>query len=50
MLFQWKFDMVKQKMVSLNIGIFRITELKWTGMGVTNVSTIVGKNPIEEME
>ena len=33
MLFQWKFDMVKQKMVSLNIGIFRITELQWTGTG-----------------
>ena len=37
-------------MVSLNIGIFRITELKCMGMGVTIISTTVGKNPVEEME
>ena len=30
---QGKFDMVKQEMARVNINIFRISELKWTGMG-----------------
>ena len=38
----------------MNIDILGISELKWTGMGeltqMTIVSTIVRKNPLEEME
>ena len=38
----------------MNIDILGISELKWTGMGKFNlddhISTIVGKNPLEEME
>ena len=30
---QGKLDMVKQEMARLTIDIFRISELKWTGMG-----------------
>ena len=30
---QGKLDMVKQEMVRLTIDLFRISELKWTGMG-----------------
>jgi len=33
---QGKFDMVKQGMARVNINIFRISELKWTGMGEFN--------------
>ena len=33
---QGKFDMVKQEMARVNINIFRISELKWTGMGEFN--------------
>ena len=46
--------MVKQKIARLNIDILGISELKWTGIGEFNsddhISTIVGKNPLEEME
>ena len=37
----------------MNITILGLSELKWTGMGVTQMtikSTTVGKNPLEEME
>ena len=38
----------------MNIDILGISGLKWTGMGEFNsddhLSTIVGKNPLEEME
>ena len=38
----------------MNVDILGIRELKWTGMGnltqMTIISTIVGKNPLEEME
>ena len=51
---QGKFDMVKQGMARVSINIFRISELKWTGMGEFNhmisISTTVDKNPLEEME
>ena len=44
---------VKQEMARVNIDILGISELKWTGMGEFNsdniTSTIVGKNPVEEM-
>ena len=31
-----KLEVVKQEMVRVNINIFRISELKWTGMGAFN--------------
>ena len=37
----------------MNVDILGISELKWTGMGVTQItiiSTTVGRNPLEEME
>ena len=41
-------------MTKVNIDILGISGLKWTGMGEFNsddhISTIVGKNPLEEME
>ena len=33
---QGKLDVVKQEMVRVNTDIFRISELKWTGMGEFN--------------
>ena len=33
---QGKLDMVKQEMISVNIDILGISELKWTGMGEFN--------------
>ena len=51
---QGKLEVVKQEMVRVNIDILEISELKWTGMGdltqMTIISTIVGRNPLEEME
>ena len=51
---QGKLEVVKQEMARVNINILGISELKWTGMGnltqMTIISTIVGKNPLEEME
>ena len=51
---QGKLEKVKQEMVRGNINILGISKLKWTGMGeftqMTIISTIVGKNPLEEME
>ena len=49
-----KLDMVKQKMVRINIDILGISELKWTEwenlIQMTIISTTVGKNPIKETE
>ena len=51
---QGKLELVKQKIARVNIDILGIGELKWTGMDnltqMTNISTTVGKNPLEEME
>ena len=51
---QGKLEVVKQKMARANTDILGINELKWTGMDefiqMTIISTIVGKNPLEEME
>ena len=33
---QGKFEVVKQEMARVNIGLFAISELKWTGMGEFN--------------
>ena len=49
-----KLEVVKQEMARVNVDIFGISELKWTGMGkliqITIISTTVDKNPLEEME
>ena len=46
-----KLDMVKQKMVRINIDILGISELKWTEwenlIQMTIISTTVGKNHIK---
>ena len=51
---QDKLEGVKQEMISVNIDVVGISELKWSGKGnltqMTIISTIVGKNPLEEME
>ena len=52
---QGKLQVVKQEMARVNVDILGISELKWTGMGefnseMTIISTIVGRNPLEEME
>ena len=51
---QGKMDMVKQAMVTININILAISELKWIRMvnliQIAIISTTVGKNPIEETE
>ena len=49
---QGKLEMVKQGMARMNINILGISELKWTEMRefMTIMSTIVGKNPLEEMK
>ena len=50
---QGKLEVVKQ-MARVNIDILGISKLKWIGMGELtsddHLSTIVGKNPLEEME
>ena len=50
---QGKLNVVKQ-MVRINIGILRISELKWMGMGEFNSDdhyiNYCGQDPIEEME
>ena len=47
-------EVVKQEIGRVNVDILGISELKWTGMvnltQMTIISTIVGKNPLEEME
>ena len=51
---QGKLEVVKQEMARVNIDILGISELRWTGMGgltqMTIISTIVGRNSLEEME
>ena len=51
---QSKLEVVKQEMARMNIDILGISELKWTGMGKfksdEHYTTIMGKNPLEEME
>ena len=51
---QGKLEVVKQEMARVNINILGISKLKWTGIGklaqMTIISTIVGKNPLEEMK
>ena len=51
---QGKLEVVKQEMTRVNIDILGISELRWTGMGgltqMTIISTIVGRNSLEEME
>ena len=51
---QGNLEVVKQEIARVNIDILGISELKWTRMGEFNqmiiLSTIVGKNPLEEME
>ena len=51
---QGKLEVVKDEMARVNIGILGISELKWTAMvnltQMTNISTTMGKNPLEEME
>ena len=50
---QGKLEVVKQEMARVNVNILGISELKWAGMGVTQmtiISTTVGRNPSEEME
>ena len=49
---QGELEVVKQEMLRVNIDVLGISELKWTEMRefMTIMSTIVGKNPLEEME
>ena len=52
---QGKLDVVTQEMAKLNINILGISELQngleWENLiQMTIVSTIVGKNPLEEMK
>ena len=51
---QGKLEVVKDEMARVNIDILGISELKWTAMvnltQMTNISTTMGKNPLEEME
>ena len=51
---QGKLEVVKQEMPRVNVDILGISELKWTGMvnltQMTIMSTILGRNPLEEME
>ena len=53
---QGKLEVVEQEIARMNVDILGISELKWTGMGEFNsddhynLSTTVGKNPLEEME
>ena len=51
---QGKLEVVQQELARVSTDILGISELKWTGMGKLNsddiISTVVGKNPLEEME
>ena len=52
---QGKLEVVKQEMARVNVDTLGISQLKWTGMSEFNsdehyISTIVSKNPLEEME
>ena len=50
---QGKFEVVKQEMARVNIGILGIRELKWTGMGEFNSDDhciyYCGQESLEEM-
>ena len=51
---QGKLEVVKQEMARLNVNILGISKLKWTEWvsltQMTIISTIVGRNPLGEME
>ena len=51
---QGKLEAVELEIARVNIDILGISKLKWTGMGeltqMTIISTIVGKNLLEEMK
>ena len=53
---QGKLEVIKQEMARVNGNTLGISELDWDGLGWVNlsqmtiISTIVGKNPLEEME
>ena len=51
---QDKLDVLKQEMARVNISLFEMNELKWTGMDEFNsndyLSSTVGKSPLEEMD
>ena len=51
---QGKLEVVKQEMARVNIDVLGISKLKWLEWvnltQMTNISTTVGKNPLEEME
>ena len=51
---QGKLEVVKQEMARMNIDILGISKLRWTEWvnltQMTIISTIVGKNPLEETE
>ena len=48
---QGKLEVVKQEMARVNIDILGISELKCMNLiQMTIIFTIVGKNPLEEME
>ena len=51
---QGKLEVIKQEMARVNIDILGISELKWTEWvnltQMTIISTIVDRNPSEEME
>ena len=51
---QGKLEVVKQEMARVNVGILRISELKWTRMGEFNSDDhyidYLGKNSLEGME
>ena len=49
---QCKLEVVKQETARVNANILGISELKWTGMNLTQMTiicTTVGKNPLEEV-
>ena len=51
---QGKSEVVKQKVTRVNINILLISEIKWTEwvnlIQMIIISTLVGKNPLGEME
>ena len=51
---QGKLEVVKQEMARVNVDTLGISKLKWTGWVTLTqmiiIYTIVGKNPLEEME
>ena len=51
---QSKLEVIKQERARVNIDILGISDLKWARMGEFNsddlISTIEGKNPLEEMK